>query len=212
MLSDHRTVQLEDLVRAREGRQGIMFVVSAPSGTGKTSVCRGVRKVCDKVVNSVSYTTRPPRADERDGVDYYFISDEEFGRMVQAGEFAEWAVVHGHKYGTPLHALEAAVAEGKNVTLAIDVEGARQIRARFPDAVLVFLIPPSMKELRSRLSGREGNSSQELGARLQAGVEELQSFKEYDYILVNRDLDATIDQLRSIIIAEGSRVGRTAGC
>lgn len=210
-MSDRREVDLDGLVRSQEERAGILFVVSAPSGTGKTSLCRGVTKVCDSVVNSVSCTTRPCRDGEREGVDYLFISDEEFDRGVEAGEFAEWAVVHGYRYGTPLKPLEAAIAEGKDVTLAIDVQGARQIRRRFQGTVSVFLVTPSMEELRNRLARRGGQPSEELEQRLRVAVAELQYSKEYNYIVVNRFLDSAIDQFKSIIIAERCKADRIVG-
>ena len=210
-MSDRPTVEFDELARAQEERVGILFVVSAPSGAGKTSVCKGVTKVCDNIVNSMSSTTRPSRPDERDGVDYSFISDEEFDRRLEAGEFAEWAVVHRHRYGTPLGALEAAIADGKDMTLAIDTQGARQIRERFRGAVLVFLIPPSLEQLRNRLAARGGEPLEEVEARLRAATEELQHSIEYDYILVNRHLETAIDQFRSIIIAERSKVDRILG-
>ena len=210
-MSDRREVDLDGLVRSQQERAGIRFVVSAPSGTGKTSLCRCVTKVCDSVVNSVSCTTRPCRDGEREGVDYFFISDEEFDRRVDAGEFAEWAVVHGYRYGTPLKPLEVAIAEGKDVTLAIDVQGARQIRRRFQGTVSVFLVTPTMEELRNRLAKRGGQPSEELEQRLRVAAAELQYSKEYNYIVVNRFLDSAIDQFRSIIIAERCKADRIVG-
>jgi len=208
MLNNRKKISLDPLVEAQRERKGIVFVVSAPSGAGKTSVCRGVAALCHDVVNSVSCTTRPRRDGERDGIDYSFVSDQEFDRKVKAREFAEWAVVHGYRYGTPLKPLEVAIAQGKDVTLAIDVQGARQVRERFRGSVSVFVVTPSIEELRGRLIARGGLSREELEARLLAAVEELQSSPEYDYIVVNRQLDAAIDQLKSIIIAERCKVDR----
>jgi len=181
------------------------LVLAAPSGTGKTTIAHALVDRLDTFVFSVSATTRSPRTGERDGVDYEFLSRERFDAMVQAGEFVEWAEVHGNRYGTPRRNLEAAALAGQHVVLDIDVQGARQIRNHFPEAVLVFVFPPSADALWSRLSQRGTEARSEVERRVRAARDELASAVDFDYIVVNKDLDDAVARVREIVEVESHR-------
>jgi guanylate kinase len=183
-------------------------VVSAPSGAGKTTLCREVRSVVPDLAYSVSYTTRAPRAGEIDGIDFHFVSEAVFREMMARNEFAEWAVVHGHLYATSARTLEQALEAGRDMLLDIDTQGARQLRSRYPEAVLVFVVAPSIKELEQRLRERKSDAAQEIARRLARAREEIAAWREYDYLLINRDLKEAVDQLAAIIHAERCRTGR----
>jgi guanylate kinase len=187
-------------------RRGTLFVIAGPSGVGKGTVVREVRsRVPDELVLSVSATTRPPRAGETDGVDYVFVDDDGFDRLVADGEMLEWAeVFHGHRYGTPAPPVEAHRAAGRDVLLEIDVEGARQVRERAPDAVLILLEPPSRDELERRLRSRGTESDTDIAERLAKADWELAQVNLFDHVVVNDDLDRASSQVAAII--EASRV------
>ena len=187
---------------------GLVLVVSAPSGAGKTSVLRGLFKRRPALTFSVSATTRPRREAERDGVDYHFMSDEEFDRAVAHGEFAEWAVVHGNRYGTLKSTIDESVAGGATIMLDTDTVGAFNIRKTYPDAVLVFILPPSMDVLRTRLENRRTESAGHIAKRLSAVPAEIVHMREYDYIIVNDDIEAAVSQLDAVIEAESLKSGR----
>ncbi len=189
-------------------RRGTLFVVSAPSGAGKTTLCREARLRVPALAYSVSVTTRAPRPGEIDGADFRFVDQDRFRAMLTRGEFAEWATVHGHLYGTPARALEQALAGGSDVLLDIDTQGAAQVRARYPEAVLVFIVAPSMKELEQRLRERRSDNEQEIARRLARAREEIALWRRYDYLIVNRDVKEAMEQLASIIQAERSRTAR----
>lgn len=189
-------------------RRGTLFVVSAPSGAGKTTLCREMRLRLPDLAYSVSYTTRAPRPGEVDGTDFHFVSEARFRAMLSAGEFAEWAKVHTHLYGTPAPRLEAALREGYDVLLDIDTQGAAQLRARYPEAVLVFIVAPSLAELEQRLRERRSDPDSEIARRLARAREEIALWKEYDYLIVNRDVKEAIEQLASVIQAERCRISR----
>jgi guanylate kinase len=191
-------------------RHGTLFVVSAPSGAGKTTLCSEIRLRLPDLAYSVSVTTRAPRAGEIDGTDFRFVSEEQFRRMLERNELAEWASVHGNLYGTPAAALEAALRDGRDVLLDIDTQGAAQLRARYPQAVLVFIVAPSMAELEQRLRERRSDRQSEISRRLQRAREEVALWRRYDYLIVNRDVKEAMDQLASIIQAERCRVTRLA--
>ena len=191
-------------------RRGTLFVVSAPSGAGKTTLCREVRLRLHELAYSVSVTTRAPRPGEINGSDFRFVSEADFRAMVGRGEMAEWAAVHGNLYGTPVGPLEAALREGRDVLLDIDTQGAAQLRARYPDAVLIFVVAPSLGELEQRLRERRSDSEKEITRRLQRAREEVMLWKRYDYLIVNRDVKEAMEQLESIIQAERCRVARLA--
>jgi guanylate kinase len=186
-------------------RRGIPFVVAAPSGTGKTSVCRRLLDADPELVFSVSHTTRPRRTGERDGVDYHFVTKPEFDRRVAEGAFLEWAVYNGNQYGTSWAAIEAA---DRDVLLEIEVQGARQVRQRLPQARLIFLLPPSLEALESRLRSRGANSPAEIAARLETARGELAALREFDYAVVNEDLSRCVSDVLAIVRAE--RGGDTA--
>ncbi len=183
-------------------------VIAAPSGAGKTSLAHALVERHDDIVFSVSATTRPPREYETDGVDYEFVDDAEFRRQVSAGELVEWAEVHGHFYGTPARGIAAAVDRGQIVVLDIDVQGARQIRARFPEAVLIFIVPPSGAELVRRLRGRNSEADTERLRRLRNSRAELHAASEFDYIVVNDELERAVGALEAIVRAERLRYDR----
>ena len=188
--------------------RGMLIVVSAPSGAGKTSLCREIRKVVANLAYSVSHTTRPPRPGEVDGHDFYFVSQDAFRQMTDRGEFAEWARVHGNLYGTSARGLEEALERGEDILLDIDTQGARQLRARYPQGLYLFVVAPSMKELELRLRERKSDAPQEIARRLARAVEEIAAWKEYDYLIVNRHLDDAVRQLACIIEAERWRTSR----
>ena len=189
-------------------RRGTLFVVSAPSGAGKTTLCREIRLRLPDLAYSVSVTTRPPRPGEIDGADFRFVGAPEFRAMLARGEFAEWATVHGNLYGTRARALEDALATGRDVLLDIDTQGAAQLRARYPDAVLIFILAPSVKELEQRLRERRSNMDADIERRLVRAREEIALWRQYDYLIVNRDVKEAMEQLESIILAERCRVAR----
>ena len=189
-------------------RRGTLFVVSAPSGAGKTTLCREIRLRLPDLAYSVSVTTRPPRPGEIDGADFRFVGAPEFRAMLARGEFAEWATVHGNLYGTRARALEDALATGRDVLLDIDTQGAAQLRARYPDAVLIFILAPSVKELEQRLRERRSDMDADIERRLVRAREEIALWRQYDYLIVNRDVKEAMEQLESIILAERCRVTR----
>ena len=189
-------------------RRGTLVVVSAPSGAGKTTLCHEVRTLVPDLYYSVSYTTRAPRLGETSGTDFFFVTEGAFTAMRARDEFAEWAEVHGHLYGTPAKALESALGRGLDVLLDIDTHGARQLRQRYPEAVSVFIMAPSMAELEARLRERNSNSPGDIASRLSRAKEEIAAWRQYDYLIINRDVKDAVDQLATIIQAERCRTSR----
>jgi guanylate kinase len=185
-----------------------LVVVSAPSGAGKTSLCDHVVGVVPELVHSVSHTTRPPRPAEVDGKDYYFVGEATFRGMVERGEFAEWAEVHGRLYGTARAVLATHFAAGRDVILDIDTQGAALLRASFPDGVFVFIVPPSWTILEERLRLRHSDAEADIRRRLQRAREEVQHYGEYGYVLVNDEFARTAEELKAIILAERRRSWR----
>jgi guanylate kinase len=184
-------------------RRGVPLVVSAPSGAGKTTLCRRVMAMLPGVEFSVSHTTRPLRGSERDGVDYHFVDDARFDRMVAAGEFLEWAHVHARRYGTSRQEAEGRLPRGVDVLFDIDVQGGRQIATALPEAVLVFVLPPDLTTLEQRLRGRGSDSEEQVQRRLRVAREEIdQAVPLYTHWIVNDVLERAVDELRSIIVAE----------
>jgi guanylate kinase len=183
-------------------------ILSAPSGGGKTTIARRLLERRPDVGYSVSCTTRKPRPGEQDGRDYRFLTREAFRTAEEAGEFAEWAEVHGNLYGTLRSEVERVLARGQHVLMDIDVKGARQFAAAFPDTVLIFILPPSGEVLKSRLTRRGSESSEHLLVRLRNARAELGEVGRYHYVVVNDDLERAVDQVVSIIDAEGLRHDR----
>lgn len=189
-------------------RRGTLFVVSAPSGAGKTTLCREVRRRVPDLAYSVSYTTRAPRPGEMEGTDFCFVTEVGFNELREAGEFAEWATVHGNLYGTRASVLEEALAAGRDILLDIDTQGAAQLRRRYREAVLVFIVAPSMAELEQRLRERRSDAESEIARRLRRAREEVALWRQYDYLVVNRDVKDASEQLKVIILAERARTSR----
>ena len=189
-------------------RRGIMLVLSSPSGAGKTTLTRNLLQQENeddpgKLELSVSVTTREKRASEIAGVHYQFIEKRQFEAMRDRGELLEWAVVHGNYYGTPRDPVETALSEGRDVLFDIDWQGAQQLKQKMPDDMIsVFVLPPSAAELKSRLERRAEDSDEIITRRLRNAAEEIQHWKEYDYVLVNRDLDKSFARVRAILTAE----------
>ncbi len=186
--------------------RGLLFIVSAPSGTGKTTL---VEKLVQRIPNlcmSRSYTSRSPRGGEQDGVDYNFISRERFEGMVVARELLEWADVFGNYYGTCRDDTERCLASGKDLVLVIDVQGARQVRNSGMESIGIFILPPSADILEQRLRGRSKDSEAAIQQRLEAACREVNEFTSYEYVVVNDELDAAVERLRAIVLAERSRV------
>ncbi len=183
-------------------RVGILFVVSAPSGAGKTSICRAVMERRRGISFSVSVTTRPPRRGEVNGVDYVFVSREEFEGMVERDELVEWAQVHGHLYGTPLLPLVQKTDAGEDLFLDIDVQGAERVLRYFPNSVGVFVMPPSIEVIERRLRGRGTEDLQELARRMAAARGEIARFPMFHYLLLNDDFEEAVRDMCSIVDAE----------
>lgn len=189
-------------------KSGILFVLSAPSGAGKTTIFRELLARQKDLRESVSYTTRPMRAGEQDGIDYHFVSREQFDQMVDEGAFAEWAEVHGNRYGTARLTLRQAGENGQDVLLDIDVQGAAQLRASGLEGVFIFVLPPGMAELRQRLSGRNTDSPEVIERRMTNAVSEIREAARFDYIVVNDNLAQAVATVQAIVLAEKARKSR----
>lgn len=189
-------------------RDGILFIISAPSGAGKTTLCKEVIDIFPGVRHSVSFTTRQARPGEVDARDYFFVSLETFKQKVAEGEFAEWAEVHGNLYGTAISTLEEYRGNGVDVILDIDCQGASQLKQRFAGGVFIFILPPSYNELRRRLDHRNSDSEAVIERRIQNAVAEIRESRWYDYIIVNDDFSQALGELKSIIYAERCRTER----
>lgn len=182
--------------------KGVPFIVSAPSGAGKTTLCKMAVAFFPGLRHSISYTTRPPRAGEVDGEDYRFIDDAEFDRMVESGEFLEYAGVHGKRYGTSRKDLSGLLDKGTDVILDIDVQGAEKVRGRLSGGVYIFILPPSVQACEERLRSRGKDSPEEIRKRLRIALDEIKKAPEYQYIIINDNLTAAFEKLKSILIAE----------
>ena len=187
------------------GSVGNLYVVSAPSGAGKTSLCKEIVDFFPRLRHSVSYTTRPPRAGEVEGRDYHFVARDAFDRMAAAGRFAEWAEVHGNGYGTAIATLEEARSGGYDLLLEIDCQGAAQIKHNYRHGVFIFILPPSIDELRRRLEGRGTDSAEIIARRIENARGEILQAAWYDYLVVNDDFSRARDEFRAIILAENCR-------
>jgi guanylate kinase len=188
--------------------RGLLFIVSAPSGTGKTTLVERLVQVLPNLRMSRSYTSREARPGERHGVDYNFITTEDFKLRIERCEFLEWADVFGNYYGTGARDVEQLLAQGQDVVLVIDVQGARQVKARGVDHTAIFMLPPSFQVLEQRLRGRSKDTEAQMQRRLATARAEASSYTDYDYVVVNDELDPTVTRLREIIEAERSRTHR----
>jgi guanylate kinase len=189
-------------------RRGLLFIVSAPSGTGKTTLVERLVQVLPNLRMSRSYTSRPARPGERNGLDYNFLSRDAFEQRIQDHDFLEWADVFGNYYGTAASDVERLVSGGQDVVLVIDVQGARQVKARGMDHTAIFVMPPSFQVLEQRLRGRSKDSEEQMQRRLDTARSEASSYVDYDYVVVNDELEATVVRLQEIIAAERSRTHR----
>jgi len=192
-------------------REGLLFIISAPSGAGKTTLCKEVVDILGNLRHSVSYTTRSPRPGEVRDRDYFFVSPAEFEEMIEAGEFAEWAEVHGNLYGTALKTLDENRKQGYDIILDIDCQGARQLKDRVPDGVFIFILPPSFRELRRRLDLRNSDADDVKELRITNAVDEIRESRWYDYIIVNDVFSKAVEELKSVLLAEKCRTSRVIG-
>jgi len=185
--------------------EGILFVVSGASGTGKSTLCRAMLEAFPNLRFSVSHTTRPRRSGDREGVDYFFVAPQQFQTMIDRGDFVEWAEIYGHRYGTSKRMLETARAEGQDLILDIDGQGARQLREKNIPGAFVFILPPSLEELKRRLMTRKTEGKEALEERLNKARAEIADSRWYDYLVINDDLKAAKARLKAIILAEHCR-------
>jgi len=193
-------------------RRGLLIVLSSPSGAGKSTLSRMLMAADDEISMSVSATTRPKRPGEEDGVDYHFVEDPEFDRLIDAGEFVEWAPVFGFRYGTPKAPVKAALKDGRDILFDIDWQGTQQLHAAMgEDLVRIFLLPPSMAELERRLQERGTDSDHVIADRMSRAAAEISHWAEYDYVLVNRDAKLCLSQIRTIVAAERLKRARQIG-
>ena len=189
-------------------KKGLLIVVSGPSGTGKGTICKALIEKRDDVFLSVSATTRQPREGEQNGVHYHFLSKAEFEQNIENGQMLEHAVFCGNYYGTPKKAVDQMLEAGKNVILEIEVQGAMKVREKYPEGVYVFVLPPSMAELRRRLTGRGTETDEVVEERLKTALKEFNYIEKYNYILLNDEVDKAVKRLESIIDAEHCRIER----
>jgi len=193
-------------------RRGLMLVLSSPSGAGKTTLSRRLLESDPETSLSISVTTRKPRPEEVDGEDYIFVSEEEFARMVATDELLEYATVFGHSYGTPRKAVEISLEAGRDVLFDIDWQGTQQLQQKSaPDVVRIFILPPSMAALVERLHSRGQDSDEVVASRMQQAANEISHWAEYDYVLINRDIDECLSKIREILEVERMRTGRQPG-
>lgn len=202
-------VMNKDQKRISLKREGTLFVISAPSGTGKTTICRKLLKKHDTLKLSVSYTTRSPRKGEKNDIDYTFVTKEKFKSMIDKGEFAEWAMVYGNFYGTSIKRLKKLNKAGYDIILDIDTRGAMQLKNTYDNAVYVFILPPSIQTLKERLISRKTETADIIKNRLESAREEISYYKNYDYIVVNDILKDAYQELESIIVATKTRIANT---
>lgn len=189
-------------------REGSVIVISAPSGSGKTTLCRRLLQEVPGLEFSVSHTTRPPRPGEQEGRDYHFVREEEFDRRKTAGEFLEWARVGDHLYGTAADEVRRIAAAGNDVVLDVDTQGAAAIRRAIPESVLVFILPPDRQSLQARLQGRGSETKESLQRRLGLARAEVEKADQYDYLIVNDDLESAYERLRAVVLASRCRSSR----
>ena len=181
--------------------KGNLIIISAPSGSGKSTLASGLFRDTEKVVFSVSHTTRPPRGKEKEGEDYFFVTEDQFKKMIQENAFLEWAHVYGNYYGTSSHFVESMIESGNDVLLDIDVQGALKVKDLKPDALMVFVLPPSYPELEKRLRNRGLDDPGVIKRRLKIARDEIKHYKEYNYVIINNDLERSIEELKRIVLS-----------
>lgn len=188
--------------------RGLLLVVSGPAGAGKGTICSAFMQRQPQVHLSISATTRAPRSIEQDGVHYYFLQQQQFEQMIEQGEFIEWARFCGNYYGTPRAKVEEKLAVGQDVLLEIEVQGAMQVKEKFPEAILIFILPPSMEELRARIIGRGTETMEVIDKRMQRAAEEVELAQQYDYFILNDTVEDAVIRFESIVQAEKIKVSR----
>ena len=191
-------------------QKGLLIVISGASGTGKGTVCKKILNDLPEVAYSISATTRAPRPGEVDGKEYYFLDVDEFKNWIADGKFLEYAKVYGNFYGTPLNKIEERLNRGEDILLEIDVQGALNVKKKCPEGIYIFLLPPSLEELKRRIEGRGTETPESLSRRLKNAVAEIKIGTEYDYVVVNDTIDNAVAQIKSIIAAERCKVARNA--
>jgi len=191
-----------------ENKRGLLLVISGPSGVGKGTVCNALIDECEDMMVSVSATTRKPREGEVHGENYYFYTEEKFKEMIEQDELMEWAAFCGNYYGTPRQPVLDALKEGKNVILEIEVQGALKVKSKYPEGVFIFVLPPSLEELRNRLEGRGTETKEVVEERLRTAINEIQQSIKYNYFVVNDTVQQATEQIKNIIKAEKARVER----
>ena len=184
-----------------EPQKGQLFVITAPSGTGKNTIIEMVRKDLKELGYSISHTTRAPRKGEIDGVHYYFVGKRQFEKMIQAQEFVEWAVVYNELYGTSISSVRSVQVSGKDVLLDLDIQGARQIKKRFPDSISIFILPPSLQTLRERLEKRSSHDGTDIDLRMTEALQEIRECRNFDFLIVNDDLRQAVREVEAVIVA-----------
>jgi len=189
-------------------RKGLLLVVSGPSGAGKGTICKALLNKNDQIKLSVSATTRKPRTGEVHGVNYFFLEKEEFTTMIENGEFLEYAQIYDNFYGTPKAAIIECLEKGQDVILEIEMQGAKQIKEVYPEGVFIFVLPPSLEELKSRIVGRGTETAEEIEKRFSCAFEEINQIVNYDYFIVNEDVDKSVNDVEAIICAEKNKVTR----
>ena len=189
-------------------KRGLLIVVSGASGTGKGTVCKKILADMPEVAYSISATTRAPRPGETDGKEYYFISRDEFKAWIAEGKFLEFADVYGNFYGTPLNKIEERLNRGEDILLEIDVQGALNVKRKCPDGIYIFLLPPSLEELKRRIEGRGTETAESLQRRLDNAIAEIKIGREYNYVVVNDTVNNAVAQIKAILVAERCKVER----
>jgi guanylate kinase len=210
--AEARAVMDPLIQQATRARRGLLIILSSPSGAGKSTIARMLLESDKEVTMSVSATTRPKRPGEVDNIDYHFVDDAEFDRMIAANEFVEWAFVFGYRYGTPKAPVKLALRRGRDILFDIDWQGARQLEPDFGEhLVTIFLLPPTMAELENRLHSRSTDSDEVIADRMLRACDEIDHWAEYEYVLVNRDIETCLEQVRAIVTAERSKRVRQTG-